>query len=67
MHKLSVILAISMVFVLAAPCTALAGKSLNFGKVEQTYKPQKEEGTTGATKRISNPGTGSAIKSRTRR
>ena len=62
MHKLSVILIISMIFVLAAPCTALAG-----GKVEQTYKPQKEDGTTSATKRISNPSTGSAIKSRARR
>ena len=57
MHRLSVILIISMIFVLAAPCTALAG-----GKVEQTYKPKKEDGTTSATKRISNPSTGSAIK-----
>ncbi len=57
MHKLNVILIISMAFVLAASCVALAGKSLNFGKTQQTYVPQKPDGT--ATKRTNNPTRGS--------
>jgi len=39
------ILAIAIVFVLA-PCVALAqSPSLSFGKIQQEYKPQKDDGT----------------------
>lgn len=64
MHKLNVILIIALAFALTAPCTALAGTSLNYTKIKQTYTEQKPDGVT---KRPNNPSTGSAIKRGTRR
>jgi len=45
------ILAIAVAFVVAAPCTALAQTpSFKFQKIEQEYKPQKDDGTLGAAR-----------------
>jgi type VI protein secretion system component Hcp len=67
MHKANAVLIIAMALLLAAPCTALAGKkkvdtpreslSLNYGKIKYEYRQQRPD----------NPTTGSAIKSNARR
>jgi type VI protein secretion system component Hcp len=60
--KLNIVVTIATMFVLAAPCVAFAGKSgggapkggsapksnmsLNYGKTETTYKPQKTDAKT---------------------